>query len=104
SKAVPEKAKRLATELDSREIQSAVETAVGFVGWPHNTLTSISVNANRLTDALESTFLPHPPKILFVCHSRGGLVARDAIANLLALKERGPTWRQALVGLTTFGT
>ena len=87
-----------------RTNEDAVNSATGFVGWPHNSLTAISTNANNLADTLENTFMPNPPKIMLVCHSRGGLVARAAIANLLEIESRREIWSNALVGMITFGT
>ena len=86
------------------EMLEAVLLGIPLVGWPHNTLTAIDVNAGELADLLERTFLPRPPRLIFVCHSRGGLVARAAIVKLLALEDRGSIWRSCLAGLVTFGT
>ncbi len=115
SKAEPEKAERLAKLTPARAsdgVRSAVDSAIGLVGWPHNTLTAISTNAGELADALERAFPPDPPggpprdtpKILFVCHSRGGLVARATAAILLEIESRREAWGKALLGLITFGT
>lgn len=103
AKAEPGKMQAMEKRLSPADTQAAVKSGVGFVGWPHNTLTSIRTNGNWLADTLENTFLPEPPKILFVCHSRGGLVARAAIASLVGA-GRGETWRRAIGGLITFGT
>ncbi|HTO46176.1 MAG TPA: hypothetical protein VML91_00855 [Burkholderiales bacterium] len=48
------------------------------VGYPHDSVTNfVEIDAERLLDQLDR--LGHP-KTVFVCHSRGGLVARAAAA------------------------
>lgn len=81
--------------------RAAVDTAIGLVGWPHNTLTSIRENGSELADWIQKSFSPNGPKLVFVCHSRGGLVARAAAATLF---EAHDAWGKALTGLITFGT
>ena len=44
-----------------------------------------------------------PPRIVFVAHSRGGLVARATAVELLSSPAVG-RWRDALSGIVTFGT
>jgi DNA-directed RNA polymerase subunit K/omega len=80
-----------------------------LVGFPHNTLTDIDTNAQTLetwlkrllgfdkdADAFERA-LP----IVFVCHSRGGLVARATAARLFKLSRK---WKALVRGAVTFGT
>jgi pimeloyl-ACP methyl ester carboxylesterase/DNA-directed RNA polymerase subunit K/omega len=79
------------------------------VGFAHDTLTSIEVNAQELAkwliDAVgfdhQTSRVDRNLPIVFICHSRGGLVARAAAAQLL---EVHAVWRQLLRGAVTFGT
>ena len=103
-KAQPKKAEKLLlARTDDPHVANAVDATIGIVGWPHNTLTSIQSNGGQLADMLARNFLPNPPRIILVCHSRGGLVARAAAVELL--KNPGKEqWRTSLAGLITFGT
>ena len=78
---------------------------VAVVGWPHDTLTSIRANAGELADLIDRVFagMAAPPRIVFVAHSRGGLVARATAVELLSSPAVG-RWRDALSGIVTFGT
>jgi pimeloyl-ACP methyl ester carboxylesterase len=76
-------------------------TEVLFVGWPHDTLTSVSNSADQLADKLHNRIGPEGPDLVLVCHSRGGLVAR---ATALKLYEIHPRYRTVLRGAITFGT
>ena len=44
-----------------------------------------------------------PPRVAFVAHSRGGLVARATAAELLS-SPSAARWRDALSAIVTFGT
>jgi len=67
-------------------------------GWDHRTLTiDPAANARRLFEALASLTLARPPLVDIVCHSRGALVARYLIEEVLPTK----TWRP-LVGRVVF--
>src|SRR5262249_45357497 len=72
-----------------------------IVGWPHDTLAPIEVNARKLAKLIETHLGPSGLPIVFVCHSRGGLVARAAAVELL---EPNPGWADRLKGAVTFGT
>lgn len=76
-----------------------------FVGWPHDTLSRIESNATLLANDIEYVLgkeATELPKLAFVCHSQGGLVARYAAAILY---ERDSTrWQQQIGGCVTFGT
>lgn len=67
-------------------------------GWDHRTLSvDPAANARKLFEALASLTLARPPLIDVVCHSRGALVARQLIEEVLP----GKTWRP-LVGRVVF--
>lgn len=73
-----------------------------LVSWPHDTLTSIASNADDLAVLIEEQLGQSSLPIAFVGHSRGGLVARRTVVELLKVaKER---WLPRLRGLVTFGT
>lgn len=73
---------------------------VEYCGYPHNTLTAIDINASDLQQQLNR--LPKTvQKILFICHSRGGLVARSAVVKLYTQDKE---WGKRLVGCITAGT
>lgn len=83
---------------------------VCFIGWPHNSLTEIRLNAEDLATDLEDLFnnidshsssAKPLPNIAFLCHSRGGLVARAAFCTLAARKEEIAT---RIVAALTYGT
>ena len=74
---------------------------IAVVGYPHNTLAPIESNAQRLVELLERHLRDgSEAKLVFVCHSRGGLVARHALALLAGDKA----WGERLAELITFGT
>lgn len=74
-----------------------------FLAFPHDTFTSITANADILLEEIDYLFSDNSDTPLaFVCHSRGGLLARKVAA---ALYGTGPErWKQQLVGCVTFGT
>lgn len=73
-----------------------------LVSWPHDTLDPIALNAEVLSELIEERLGPSGLPILFVCHSRGGLVARRTAVELLEInRER---WHPRLRGCVTFGT
>ena len=81
------------------------EDDFAFVGWPHNTLTRIEFNAEELCQHIEHALgatANIPLRLAFVCHSRGGLLARFAAATLF---ERDlQRWEPIIRGCVTFGT
>jgi pimeloyl-ACP methyl ester carboxylesterase len=87
--------------LIKRIEQHAALEKVFALGWPHDTLAPIKVNAQDLADLIEDHLGPSGLPILFVCHSRGGLVARAAAVELLGAN---PRWVDRLKGAVTFGT
>lgn len=72
------------------------------VGWPHDTLDPIELNAEDLAAVIERTLGSSPLPIAFVCHSRGGLVARRTIVELMEIDR--DRWARRVRGLVTFGT
>jgi hypothetical protein len=76
-----------------------------LVGWPHDTLSEIDNNGfelfRLLEDIVEDSNQVGEPLIAFVCHSRGGLVARSAAEKLFAKSQ---LWEKRLCGCVTFGT
>jgi hypothetical protein len=83
--------------------REAMKQAVVFVGWPHDTLTSIDQNASELAGLINNVMGAGAYKIAFVCHSRGGLVARAAVEQLFDMTN-GKTWEQRICRCMTFGT
>jgi hypothetical protein len=76
-----------------------------FAGWPHNTLTQIAFNSNDLCAEIRRLWEPYrsaAPRLAFVCHSRGGLLARHVAATLL--REDYVRWSAIIKGCVTFGT
>lgn len=86
--------------LSSREMADMRESFV-FAGWPHDSLASIEENGRDLADEIQTRIGVNGPRIAFVCHSRGGLVARSAVQELVDLD---PAWKKQLSGCVTFGT
>ena len=73
-----------------------------LVSWPHDTLDSIDGNAEDLSVLIEQKLGRSSMPIAFVCHSRGGLVARRTAVELMEIDR--DRWRSRLRGLVTFGT
>jgi pimeloyl-ACP methyl ester carboxylesterase len=82
-------------------LRTSLGNDCAFVGFPHNTLTAIDTNGEALMRDIERAVGNNGPPICFVCHSRGGLVARSAAARLFAYRE---AWKQKIRGCVTFGT
>lgn len=78
-----------------------LKQAVTFVGWPHDTLTSIDQNAHDLARWIDERIGILDCKIAFVCHSRGGLVARAAAEKLYVKNKK---WERRICSCITFGT
>jgi hypothetical protein len=72
-----------------------------IVGYPHDTLTQIDVNAIDLA-GLVSSRIRYKCNVVFVCHSRGGLVARKAAQFLYERDEK--RWKDMVNICVTFGT
>jgi hypothetical protein len=79
----------------------AVGDGLLLVGWPHDTLARIDDNAVELAELIATKLGSSGLPVAFVCHSRGGLVAR---ACAVELAEVSGIWRERLRGCVTFGT
>lgn len=76
--------------------------AAHLVSWPHDTLTSIDVNAQNLAELVDKHLGESNLPLTFVCHSRGGLVARRTAVELMEINKK--VWKRRLRGCVTFGT
>jgi hypothetical protein len=91
----------LENEELSRAVGKAIDAALPVVGWAHDTLTSIDQNALDLARLIDRHLGGSALKVAFLCHSRGGLVARAAFLKLL---RKDPDWIGRVCGAVTFGT
>ena len=82
-------------------IQETLSHDFMVLGWPHNTFIGIDPNAVELAMHISEVVGLDGPPIVFVCHSRGGLVARQTAVYLYDLN---PKWAEKLCGCVTFGT
>ena len=76
-------------------------SATDILGWPHNTLASIDENADELCKLIKEKIGTDGPSIVFVCHSRGGLLARRTALNLCQTDSR---YKDKISACITFGT
>lgn len=76
------------------------------LGFDHATLSEDPLaNASELLSALQAIPWPAPPRLDAVCHSRGGLVLRSLLEQLLPLTDFHPqVGRVVFVGVTNGGT
>ena len=72
-----------------------------LTSWPHDTLDRIELNAKMLAEHIQRRIGKSGLPLMFVCHSRGGLVARRTAVQLLNASD---VWRSRLRGCVTFGT
>ena len=72
-----------------------------LAAWPHDTLDPIELNAKMLAEHIQRRLGKSGLPLMFICHSRGGLVARRTAVELLSASE---LWRLRLRGCVTFGT
>lgn len=79
------------------------EQAVVMLSYPHDSFNKIETNASQLLDRL-GNLLPKEAetRLMFVGHSRGGLLARKIAAGLYDADPK--RWRTQLAGCVTFGT
>jgi hypothetical protein len=64
-------------DLPIRQIEQQRSLAdVQIVGWPHDMLAPIKVNAQDLAELIETRLGSSGLPLMFMCHLRGGLVAR----------------------------
>jgi pimeloyl-ACP methyl ester carboxylesterase len=88
--------------IRSLRADPALPQSIAFVGWPHDTLASIDTNSLELSEYIEHVMgADGQSKLVFVAHSRGGLVAR---ATAVKLCERNQNWRGRVRGCVTFGS
>lgn len=88
-------------EGSRKALKATLDEDYLLVGWPHDTLTGIDNNGFRLLCLLEDIAGTGGPPFAFICHSRGGLVARSAAVKLFAKSDN---WKAKLRGCVTFGT
>jgi putative serine esterase DUF676 len=81
---------------------SAFADSAYLVSWPHDTLAPIDLNAEVLAELIEQRLGDSNLPVAFVCHSRGGLVARRTAVELMEINKKG--WKPRLRGCLTFGT
>jgi pimeloyl-ACP methyl ester carboxylesterase len=84
-----------------KKAQRALEESVALIGWPHDTLTSIDQNALDLAGLVDGALSRFDYKVAFVCHSRGGIVAR---ATAEKLYEKNRAWEGRICCAITFGS
>lgn len=74
-----------------------------LLGFPHDTFAAIETNAHELMeDLLNLLGDTVDTPLAFVCHSRGGLLARRVAADLYAASPS--RWRRQVACCVTFGT
>jgi pimeloyl-ACP methyl ester carboxylesterase len=88
--------------LKALEQEPAFRDSAYLVSWPHDTLTSIDVNAQNLAELIDKRFGKSNLPVTFICHSRGGLVARRTAVELMEIDKKA--WKRRLRGCVTFGT
>jgi hypothetical protein len=96
----------VATRWGQALLQEAGEKYHAMLGFDHRTLSvEPSDNARKLYEALRTLRSQQPPTIDIVCHSRGALVARWLIENILPTASWQPKIGKVIfVGATNAGT
>ena len=84
----------------SQAFKSLIDNDYLITGWPHDTLSSIDTNARDLFELIASKTQTKCPPLVFVCHSRGGLVARKTAV----LMQEKPIFADKVKLCVTFGT
>lgn len=86
-----------------KQLNALKNTKLSIYGYPHNTLAGINENAVDLANIIRNLFqgVEEPPAIYFVCHSRGGLLARSTAVKLYDIS---PKYKKAIRQAITFGT
>jgi hypothetical protein len=88
--------------LKTLQQDAVLGSSVLHVSWPHDTLIPIRSNAQALSELIERRLGASQLPLAFVCHSRGGLVARRTAVDLMRFNRK--QWRPRLRGCITFGT
>ena len=74
-----------------------------MVGFPHDSFAAITTNATTLVEEIEYLLENNTETLVaFVCHSRGGLLARQVALELYRAKP--DRWKRQLAGCVTYGT
>nr|GEU80793.1 hypothetical protein [Tanacetum cinerariifolium] len=96
----------VATPWGQAFLAAAFATYDLVIGFDHATLSEDPLaNASELLQALQAVPWPVPPRLDAVCHSRGGLVLRCLLEELLPLTAFAPqVERVVFVGVTNGGT
>jgi pimeloyl-ACP methyl ester carboxylesterase len=84
-----------------RAFREAVDQDFSAIGWPHDTLTGIAQNARELLGYIDKKIGIDGPPVVFVCHSRGGLLARKVA---VMMQQMGDKWANKVKLCVTFGT
>ena len=89
--------------LDELRKEPEFKTGCLFLAFPHDTFASIDSNATLLLQQIEHLFQNNDTtRLAFLCHSRGGLLAREVAVRLY--EPSADIWRDRLVACVTFGT
>ena len=92
-------------QVDDLASRRFVEAHVGLVGWPHDSLAPVETCATELAAMLDKEFGSGlPQRVVFVCHSQGGLLARAAAIALSTMKTPTARWSERVAAIATFGT
>lgn len=91
-------------ELCDYRLRDFIEENVAWLGWPHDSLAPIDTSAIALAALLNKELKTAAPRhVVFVCHSQGGLLARQTALYLMQMKSP-VKWADHLAGIITFGT
>jgi len=92
------------SQVSDTELRKFVDASIALVGWPHDSLAPIDTSAIKLAALLDKELKSAPPRhIVFVCHSQGGLLARQTAMQLMKMKSPA-NWVDRIGGIVTFGT
>jgi len=89
--------------VDTLLADSVFQLHYRLLAFPHDTFASIASNAAVLLGHIDYLFANNTETPLtFVCHSRGGLLARKVATDLYRTNFK--RWKRQLAGAVTFGT
>ena len=81
------------------------EISTALISWPHDSLASIDANAITLQRWIQKVVGLDGPNVVFICHSRGGLLARSVAVKLCQGEQKWKEkWKEKIRGCVTFGT